>query len=153
MTLEIRIDDLTSPATRELVASHVAEMHSGAESAEFVYAYDVDALTREGVTLFSAWEDGALAGVGGLAGLGGDGELKSFRTAAAFLGRGVGRAILRRAIAEARSRGYANLWLETGTSDAFAAARHLYASEGFAETGPFGRYPASPESYFMTRAL
>ena len=35
----------------------------------------------------------------------------------------------------------------------FAAARHLYASEGFVTCGPFEGYTLDPFSTFMTRAL
>ena len=43
-------------------------------------------------------------------------------------------------VAEARSRGYAELLLETGTSEAFEPALLLYRSRGFAPCGRFGDY-------------
>lgn len=43
--------------------------------------------------------------------------------------------------------------LETGTQPGFAAARALYAAEGFVECGPFGAYAPSAHSAFMTRTL
>ncbi|WP_338100720.1 GNAT family N-acetyltransferase [Microbacterium excoecariae] len=149
MPLEIREDDLTHPATRALVAGHVAEMRAGS-APELVYAYDLERLLARGVTLWSAWDGDALAGVGGLAEIGpGRGELKSFRTHADHLGRGVGRRILRHALAEARARGYASVWLETGTAPSFDAARHLYGSEGFVPCAAFGDYVDNPLSHFM----
>ncbi|MGI6878965.1 GNAT family N-acetyltransferase [Microbacterium sp. gxy059] len=149
MPFEIREDDLTHPATRALVAAHVAEMRAGSVP-ELVYAYDVDRLLDPAVTLWSAWESDALAGVGGLTRLDAErAELKSFRTAPAFLGRGVGRLILRHALAAAREAGHRTVLLETGTADEFAAARRLYASEGFVPRGAFGEYADNPLSLFM----
>lgn len=40
--------------------------------------------------------------------------------------------------------------LETGTMDAFAPARSLYAKVGFAPCGPFADYGFSPSSTWMT---
>lgn len=153
MNFEIRPDDLSHPATQNLVASHVDEMRAGSVP-EAVHAYDIEKLRDSAVTLWSAWQGDRLAGVGGLKHLDEDrGELKSFRTHADFLGRGVGRRILQHAIGEARTRGYRTLWLETGTEPGFAAARHLYASEGFEPCGVFGDYPDTPLSAFMTMRL
>ena len=47
----------------------------------------------------------------------------------------------------------ARLSLETGAQPSFAAARRLYASEGFAECPPFGDYRPDPNSTFMTLSL
>ena len=75
------------------------------------------------------------------------------RVAPAFLGRGIGRALLQHLIAESRSRGFSSLWLETGSTPDFLPAVRLYESEGFAVTGPFGDYREDPFSIFMTRTL
>jgi putative acetyltransferase len=151
--MQIRIDDLSSPATRALVARHNEGMHAQTP-AESVHALDLDALRAPGITLWSAWIEGELAGIGGLKILDDErGELKSFRTADAFLGRGVARALLRHIVAEASARGLTSLWLETGSDDNFVAARALYASEGFELCGPFGEYAEDPHSAFFTRRI
>ncbi|GLJ61872.1 N-acetyltransferase [Microbacterium barkeri] len=153
MTIDIRVDDLTHPATQALAAIHLAGMHAGTP-AESVHALDLDGLRHPSVTLWSAWIDDQIAGIGALKRLDDErGELKSFRTAETHLGRGVARAVLRHIIAEARTRGMASLWLETGSDAAFAPARGLYASEGFVECGPFDDYVLDPLSAFMTRTL
>jgi len=153
MHLDIRLDDLSTVATRELVTAHVAGMQENTPP-ESCHALDAEALVGTGASLWSAWADAELAGIGALAAWGdGEGELKSMRVTEASLGRGVGRAILRHIMGEARARGIRNLWLETGSGDDFAAARGLYASEGFRECPPFGAYTADPLSTFMTRAL
>jgi putative acetyltransferase len=56
-------------------------------------------------------------------------------------------------MATARARGYASLWLETGSSPEFAPALALYSSAGFRRCGPFADYPDDPFSVFMTRTL
>jgi putative acetyltransferase len=101
-----------------------------------------------------ARQQGAIAGIGALKLLDHErGEIKSMRVADGFRGTGVGRALLRHIIAEARERGLTSLWLETGTTPDFAPARRLYVSEGFVECGPFEGYSRDPFSVFMTRAL
>jgi putative acetyltransferase len=111
-------------------------------------------LRHPGVTFWSARENGELVGVGALKELTPDhGEIKSMRTAPTALGRGIGRGILRHIVAEARSRGYTRLSLETGNTEPFAAALRLYESEGFRPWGPFGDYRDIPFSSFLTRRL
>ncbi|HWI30798.1 MAG TPA: GNAT family N-acetyltransferase [Microbacterium sp.] len=151
--IEIRIDDLTGAATRELIALHLDGMHATSPP-ESVHALDIERLQDPAVTFWSAWIGGELAGIGALKDLGdGRGELKSMRVHDAFLGAGVGRAILRHVIAAARERGMTSLWLETGTPDDFVPAQRLYESEGFTRCGPFADYADDPFSVFMTLAL
>jgi putative acetyltransferase len=151
--VELRVDDLTSADTLALVTAHLAGMHA-TSPAESVHALDAAALQHPDVTFYSARVGGSLAGIGALKRLdAARGEIKSMRVADAHLGTGVGRAILRHLIAEARHRGMASLWLETGSTDDFLAARTLYLSEGFAECGPFPPYSPDPFSAYFTRAL
>lgn len=153
MPLLIRPDDLTSDATRALAAAHLAGMHENTP-AESVHALDLDGLTADGITVWSAWVDDELAGVGACKDLGDDrAELKSMRVVEAFLGQGIGRAILRHIVEDAQERGIRSLWLETGSTDDFIPARRLYASEGFEECPAFPPYAPDPLSTFMTRRL
>ena len=75
------------------------------------------------------------------------------RTAEAHLRRGVGARILEHLIDEGRRRAYRRLSLETGSMEAFAPARRLYARFGFEECPPFAGYRPDPHSVFMTLAL
>src|SRR5712671_1188246 len=50
---------------------------------------------------------------------------------------GVVAGLVTHMVAEARSRSYQRLSLETGSMDAFAPARALYARFGFISCGPF----------------
>ena len=93
----------------------------------------------------------AVAGIGAIRRLDAEhAEIKSMHTAAAMRGRGIGRAVLGYLIGVARDRGCRRVSLETGSAEAFAPARALYASAGFEPCGPFGGYPPSPTSVFMT---
>jgi putative acetyltransferase len=151
--VKIVIDDVTGAEIVALLREHRQSMfaHSPPES---VHALDLDGLRRPEITMWSAWNDGELLGCGALKALdAAHGEVKSMRTAAAHLRKGVGCAILERILAEARARRYARLSLETGSAAAFEPARRLYAAYGFTPCGPFGDYVEDPYSVFMTRAL
>lgn len=152
-TIEIRVDDLSGDATRALIASHLAGMHDTSPP-ESVHALDIEALRDPAITFWSAWLNSRLAGIGALKRLdAARGEIKSMRVDDRFRGSGVGRAILRHIMHEARERGMTSLWLETGSTADFIPARRLYESEGFVECGPFEGYALDPFSIFLTRAL
>jgi len=151
--LVFRLDDLSSDEVRELITYHLAEMHK-ISPAESVHALDVDKLREPGVTFWSVWSEGELAGCGALKQLDeARGEIKSMRVAPAFLGRRVGRAILEHLTSQARARGMTSLWLETGSTEPFAAALRLYESAGFVRCDPFDDYVEDPFSVFMTKTI
>lgn len=146
----IHEDDLSGADIRRLVRDHLvdAAQHAPPES---THALDVDALRGPDITFFSAWRGGALAGCGALRELDRHhGEIKSMRTAPAFLRQGVASTIVEHLIDVATARGYARLSLETGAAPAFAPARALYARHGFAPCAAFGRYVEDHHSVFMT---
>jgi putative acetyltransferase len=151
--MEIRVDDLSGAAVQALVARHLRGMHASSPACS-VHAFDIDRLKQPGVTFWSVWVGGELAAMGALKALGGgQGEIKSMRVADAFLGRGVGRAMLEHILAEARRAGMTSLWLETGSTPEFEPALKLYESAGFEFCGPFADYKLDPFSRFMTRAI
>ncbi|MBM3217403.1 MAG: GNAT family N-acetyltransferase [Candidatus Rokubacteria bacterium] len=151
--LRFHLDDLTGAPTRALIARHLAGMHEHSPP-ESVHAFDVDKLRQPGVTFWSAWLGDDIAGCGALKRLDAQrGEIKSMRVADAFLGRGVGRAMLEHLMAEAKARGMRSLWLETGSAPAFIPALRLYESAGFVRCGPFEDYEEDPFSVFMTREI
>ena len=146
-------DDLSSAAIRALLEQHFAGMlaNSPAGSCHFL---DFDGLNAAEVTFWSIHQDDALAGCGALKMLdAGHGEIKSMRTADAFLRRGVAACMLDHIIAEARGRGLKRLSLETGSGAAFEPAIALYRGYGFDDCAPFADYKPDPFSRFMTRAL
>ncbi len=151
--LTFRADDLTSAATQALVRRHLAGMHENSPP-ESVHAFDIDKLRQPGVTFWTGWVGNEIAVMGALKTLDAEnGEIKSMRVADAWLGKGAGRAMLDHILAEARNKGLRWLWLETGSTPAFAAATRLYERAGFRFCGPFGSYTDDPFSRFMTLAL
>jgi Acetyltransferases len=158
ISIDIREDDLSGEATRDLVAFHLGDMRDNSPP-ESAHALDVDRLRHPSITLWSAWIGSELAGIGALAAMDAPdaatrrGELKSMRVDDRFRGAGVGRALLKHIVAEARTRGYDSLWLETGSAAGFLPARRLYESEGFVACGPFEGYADDPFSRFMTKSL
>jgi putative acetyltransferase len=148
-----RIDDLSGAAAQALVARHLRGMHEHSPPGS-VHAFGVAGLRQPGVTFWSAWSGEELVGMGALKRLDAErGEIKSMRVADAWLGTGVGRAILDHIVAEARRLGLTSLWLETGSSPAFTPALRLYETAGFTRCGPFDGYVDDPFSVFMTRAI
>jgi len=150
---DIRDDDLAGPEIAALLREHLAfvAVHSPAES---IHALDLESLRAPEVTFWTAWEGAELVGCGALVELDeSHGEIKSMRTAAAHRRRGVARAVLEHLLSVAGQRGYRRVSLETGSQEAFAPARALYARFGFERCGPFGDYGDDPNSVFMTREL
>ncbi|HEY1090797.1 MAG TPA: GNAT family N-acetyltransferase [Burkholderiaceae bacterium] len=149
----IRLDDLQGPEIRLLLEEHLRGMRALSPPCS-VHALDLDALRRPEISFWTVWDEHALAGCGALKALDEQhGEIKSMRTAASHLRRGVARLMLAHIEATARGRGYAQLSLETGSSSGFEAAHRLYESFGFEVCGPFGDYGEDPHSSFMTKRL
>ncbi len=132
-------------------------MHAvGATTAsDYRFVLGSQALCAPDIDFFTAWEDGHLVGMGAMKTLDdGHAELKSMRTEAGHLRKGVGAAVLAALIAHARSRGIARLSLETGTGEEFAPAHALYRRFGFADCAAFSDYPTdSPYNRYMTLIL
>jgi putative acetyltransferase len=153
MPLTFHSGDLDRIDVQSLLNVHYQLMRSSSPS-EACHVLPIEGLRDCAVTFWSAREDGVLVGVGALKELAPDhGEVKSMRTPQEALCRGVGRAILRHLMAEARSRGYKRLSLETGSTEPFAAAIHLYESEGFEPGDAFGNYSKTAFTRFFTREL
>lgn len=150
-------DDLSSPAIAGLLEEHLEEMrrHSPPES---VHALDLEKLRQSGIQFWSIWKDEELVGCGALKMIESErdfshAEIKSMRVTYKHQGKGIANIILEHLISEAKVQGVERLSLETGSMDAFARARSLYAKYGFQFCGPFADYAADPNSVFMTRAL
>lgn len=151
--MQIKIDDLSGPEIAALLQAHLKLMRE-TSPLESVHALGLDGLRAPEVTFWTLWDSASLLGCGALKELAPDhGEIKSMHTAAAARERGVARALLAHILAEARARGYRRLSLETGSMEAFAPARALYAGFGFGDCPPFGDYRPDPYSAFMTLEL
>ncbi len=146
---ELEHDDV-----RALLAIHFAEMRGGSPPSA-CHVLDADALADPSIRFVTVREDGiTLLACGALKRIADDhGEIKSMRTAGIALGRGIGGALLGHLVELARAGGMTRLSLETGNSDTFATANHLYRREGFDLCGPFGGYRPTKFTTFYTREI
>lgn len=151
--VEIRVDDLSGPEIILLLKEHLSNMRA-ITPPQSVHALPVESLRSADVTFWSVWNNGELLGCGALKELDPrHGEIKSMRTVAKHLRKGVARAVLDHIMSEAKRRGYWRLSLETGAMPEFEPARQLYARAGFQICEPFADYIEDPNSVFMTLKL
>lgn len=144
--LALRIERPVTQAVIDILSAHHKEMfeHSPPES---VHALDISQFDSTNITFFSAWKNDQLAGCGALKALDATHvEVKSMRTAPAFLRQGVAAAILEELLAKAKQDGFIRASLETGTMEFFQPARLLYKKFGFVECAPFANYVEDPHS-------
>lgn len=151
--MDIKLDDLSGEKIQALILLHLNNMAS-ISPPESCHALALDSLRSPNIKVWSAWDGDDLMGCGALMELEpGHGEIKTMRTAATHLNKGVGAAILTHIINEAKQRGMRRLSLETGSQVEFIPARKMYEKFGFEECGPFGDYVLDPLSVFMTKEL
>jgi len=151
--MQIRKDVAANPAIAPLLSAHVAEQRANTPPG-FSFALDIGGLTAADVSFWTAWDGEVPIGMGALRPLDArSGEVKSMRAADAWRGRGVGHAVLGAIVAEARARGYARLYLETGTTPAYDPALSLYRRAGFVPCDPFADYEASAHNQFLMLIL
>lgn len=153
MKMRIDLADFDCPQVLDLLRIHLAGMHANSPPGS-VFALDLSGLQRPDVTLYAAWNDDALVGLGALKELAPHrGEIKSMRTHPGYLRKGVARRLLDHLIEEARQRRYRRLSLETGSGPAFDPALQLYLSNCFV-TGPaFADYVKSDFNQFLHKEL
>jgi len=151
--MHIKIDDLSGSEVIQLIGEHLQGMAQNSPP-ESIHALNIEGLKKPDITFWSAWEKGQLLGCGALKELDQThGEIKSMRTSSLHLRKGVAKSVLQFIINEAKNRGYKRVSLETGSMDAFAPARKLYANFGFQYCEPFSEYTVDPNSVFMTMKL
>lgn len=151
--MEILLDDLAGPQIAAFLDEHVQEMRA-ITPLESKHALDLETLRRPEITFWAIYDEGRVVGCGAIKKLDDHhAEVKSMRTAPDRKRSGVASMMLAHIIAEARSRGFSRLSLETGSPPPFEPARKLYEKFGFEYCGPFGDYQPDPNSVFMTRLL
>ena len=151
--LEIRIGDLSRPEIAAFLNEHL-QCLAEVSPPESRHALNLDELRKPDMTFWSVWQGHELVGCGALKALEpAHGEVKSMRTAAAHLRKGVATMLLDHIIAEAKRRGYRRLSLETGAMRYFEPAHRLYRKFGFNNCPPFAGYVEDPNSVFMTKKL
>jgi len=150
-SIEIGIERPDQPEVAALLESSDAYMAS-LYPAESNHMLDIGSLLRPEVTFIVARIDGRAMGCGAVVDSGeGWAEVKRMFVSPAARGRRLGRLLLERIEAIAAERGATRLRLETGAKQPEALA--LYASAGFVETGPFGKYRPDPLSLFMEKPI
>ena len=147
--MQIREDDLSSVQTCELLRLHLSGMHANSPPGH-VFALDLSGLKAPDVTVWSAWADDAILGIGALRRIDArTGEVKSMRTAPTRKRSGIASLLLEHIIAQAQARGLRQLSLETGSGPAFEPALQLYRRRGFVDGGAFGAYEQSAFNRFL----
>ena len=153
MTEVIRVGLIDDDQVKTLLNQHVEDMYAKTP-AESVHAFDLDRLKANDIAFYTLWIDEILAGCGAIKELSSaHGEIKSMRTSASFLRRGVAEKILTYMIEDAKMKGYSQLSLESGASHTFYPAHALYKKMGFELCDVFGDYKEDPNSLFMTLVL
>lgn len=141
--------DFTDPRVIALLHEHLRGMHVSSPPGS-VNALDLSSLQTPDITFVTAFDGATLVGCGALKELAPrHGELKSMRTAAAHLRKGVGGNLLDHLLTLARARGYRRVSLETGSGEAFEPALALYRRHGFRNGETFGAYEATAFNQFL----
>jgi putative acetyltransferase len=150
-SIEIGIERPDQPEVAALLESSDAYLAS-LYPAESNHLLDIASLLQPEVTFIVARIDGRALGGGAVVDSGaGWAEVKRMFVSPAARGRRLGRRLLEQIEAIAAERGATKLRLETGDRQPEALA--LYASSGFVEIGPFGKYGPDPLSIFMEKPI
>ena len=145
----IKPGDFSDARVKALLEFHLRGMHAASPPGH-VFALDWSGLQRPDISFYTGWEGGALVVMGALKDLNdGTAEIKSMRVGEGCSGKGYGQAMLQHIIAQARTRGFTCLSLETGSGLAFEPALALYRKHGFVEGDKFADYQASEFSRFF----
>lgn len=148
-SLTIVPGDFEDDRVLALLREHLAGMHANSPPGQ-VSALDLSGLRTPDIVFFTAWRDGEVLGCAALKHLdASSGEIKSMRTAAAHLRKGVASRLLEHLLTLARSRGYRRLSLETGSGEAFEPALALYRRYGFENGESFGAYASTEFNQFL----
>ena len=140
---------LDHPKVLALLQAHLDGMHE-TSPAEHVHALDVSGLQTADISFWSLRESDTVLGCGALKELSpARGEIKSMRTHADHLRKGVAAKLLEHILITAKKRGYSRLSLETGRGPAFDPALNLYLKYGFQYGDAFGDYEVNEFSQFL----
>jgi len=151
--MEITKDDLSDGQVADLLRRHLNEMQKYSPPSS-IHALDESKLKDPTIQFWSARQRDMIMGCGALKQLSQtSAELKSMKTADAFLRQGVAQKILTVLLEEAATHQYETLYLETGTHSAFDPAVALYKRFGFVECAPFEGYEEDPHSRFFMKSL
>ena len=151
--MKIIVDDLTGAEIADFLDQHIQDMKS-ISSPESKHALGLEGLRAPDISFWSIYYDDQLVGCGALKELNPTwGEIKSMRTLTAKRGEGIASTLLRHIVDTAKTRGYQQLNLETGSQAYFSPAHQLYLKHGFEFCPPFEGYKKDPNSVFMRLTL
>lgn len=141
------------PRVLPLVMAHLELMRASSPSCS-VHAMGPEDLAEAGVRFFAIFEADEAIAIGALRAIDRThGEVKSMHVRRDRRGRGLADTILARLLEAAREAGMVRVSLETGSREAFGAARAFYGRNGFTTCGPFAGYAPDPNSFFMTKTI
>ncbi|SOB80610.1 ribosomal-protein-alanine N-acetyltransferase [Sphingomonas guangdongensis] len=134
MSTQLRLTDLRPGGTHDLpaVAALMADAFDPRFGEAWTSAQCMGMLALPGVALMLADQDGLLAGFALSRVVVDDGELLLLAVRPQVRGRGIGTALLRAVIADARERGAGRVHLEMRSGNSAAA---LYRAHGFTQVG------------------
>jgi putative acetyltransferase len=148
MTFTFAPGDFTDPKLLDLIRMHVDAARENSPPG-LSFALDLSGLDNPSVSFFVIKAGEEIAAMGALMELSAHhGEIKSMRTAPAFLRRGLAAMMLDHLVELGRSRGYHRISLETGDGGAYVAANRLYEKRGFVRGDAFADYQPTPFNIF-----
>ena len=153
MNIEIRKRNPQDEDMKNILQAHL-DFCMSSTPLEHVHALDVSKLVSSDISVFGAYLNSELVGVGAIRFLEpGHAELKSMHTLKAARGNGVAKALVNHLTEFAKTKGVSRLSLETGTNAQFQPARKLYESLGFNYCDAFGEYENTEDNQCMTKYL
>jgi len=149
--MRIKLADFSASDVLELIQNHL----EAANANTCTHALGLAALQKPDIQMFVARDkNDTLMGCAALKTLTTQsGEIKSVRTAEAFLRQGVSRALMSHIESVAQDRGMSTVYLETHNTPQYAAACRLYENLNYKYCGPFGDYTQNSENVFMMKVL
>lgn len=141
------------PGPTRLISLHLANSDAVEDDSNNL-TMGADELSATNVRFWTISQSDTLLGCAALKSLpDGSVEVKSMHVLEQARGKGIARALLEFLISEARADGQQEMVLETGSMDAYAAARALYERAGFSYCDPIPGYNEDPNSVYMRLAL
>jgi putative acetyltransferase len=141
------------PGPARLIHAHLANSDA-VEGDSNNLTMGVEELSAATVKFWTISENDTLLGCGALKSLSDQlVEIKSMHVFEHARGKGIASELLKFLISEARANDVREMVLETGSMDAYAAARALYQRMGFTYCDPIPGHNEDPNSVYMRLAL
>ncbi len=153
LTPAVRQVDPTDPVILPLIDRHLTLMRASSPACS-IHAMEAADLADAGAVFLAVFDGDHPVAMGALKQINDThGELKSMHVLEERRGSGLADVVLAALLNQARADGLTQVSLETGSQDAFTAARAFYSRHGFRLCPPFEGYIEDPNSVFMTREI